>query len=554
MVKLLLRVESMKKFIKKNKYILLLLIIVVISLVPLTFGSIKYDGDFNYHLTRIESLYQGIIKGQIPLKIHDIFFNGYGYPVGVFYPNFLLTLPAVLRMLNIPLITSYNISIVVYSFITAFAMYYSFYFISKSKQQSFIAAAFYTLAAYRSTCLFYRGAYAEGLAFIFIPIIIAGIYDLIKNDKTKWYILTIGFTGLLLTHLITMIIMVIVSALVILINYKKTFKITKIKSFIISTITSIGLSAYFIIPFISYYFNQDWHFNYPWATINQFKSNFLNSLTYLQLQEPAGLFESPGFGISYIIILILVFIGYKKYKKDKFVLTLTFITLFLWLFTIDISLLDPIRDLLKFVQFPFRVNGLISACISMLAGIVITQLKNKKYLVIVLILLLTNSFYQIARIYPAVENTDKVIENLGYYPDNNYNEFLPSTTLVNDIYNRGQIIEVSNELNYDYTRDGSDFIINFRNNYEKGTTLELPLIHYPGYTALLTSDTYQGLIAVYPNVETSYVMINLDNHQQGSINFYYEPPRVEKIADLISIFTILMIVLFIIYTKKKQTD
>jgi hypothetical protein len=244
----------------------------------------------------------------------------------------------------------------------------------------------------------------------------------------------------------------------------------------------------------------------------------------------------------------------KKYKKNKFIITLTFLSIFLWLFTIDINIMDPIRNLFKFIQFPFRVNGLTSACISMLAGIILTEFKYKKYLTIILLLLLTNSFYQIANIYPTVENTDNMIETLGYYPDNNYNEFLPSTTIVNDIYTRGQIIEVNNNLNYDYTRDGNNFTINYTNNYSEGTTLELPLVFYPGYTALLTNDTYQGLIPVYSDVETSYVIINLDNHQQGSINFYYEPPRSEKISNLVSIFTILIIALFTVYTKKKQTD
>ena len=54
--------------------------------------------DAPFHLARIESLNQALQMGIFPVKVHPSLAYSYGYGVGIFYPDFFIYLPAVLRM------------------------------------------------------------------------------------------------------------------------------------------------------------------------------------------------------------------------------------------------------------------------------------------------------------------------------------------------------------------------------------------------------------------------------------------------------------------------
>ena len=62
--------------------------------------------DILFHLIRIAGLAEGI-SGGIPVRIYPLWWNGYGYPLGVFYPDLLLYLPALLYRAGMPLWKSY---------------------------------------------------------------------------------------------------------------------------------------------------------------------------------------------------------------------------------------------------------------------------------------------------------------------------------------------------------------------------------------------------------------------------------------------------------------
>ena len=64
--------------------------------------------DAPFHLARIESLNQALQMGIFPVKVHPSLAYSYGYGVGIFYPDFFIYLPAVLRMAGCSLEVSYK--------------------------------------------------------------------------------------------------------------------------------------------------------------------------------------------------------------------------------------------------------------------------------------------------------------------------------------------------------------------------------------------------------------------------------------------------------------
>ena len=50
-----------------------------------------------------------------------------------------------------------------------------------------------------------RGALGENLAFIFLPIIAAGMYELYVKRTDNWFLLAFGVTGLMYAHMLSLV-------------------------------------------------------------------------------------------------------------------------------------------------------------------------------------------------------------------------------------------------------------------------------------------------------------------------------------------------------------
>ena len=530
-----------KIFKYKNEIILILTII--ITSIPIFYNSLPIDSDLTYHLTRIESLYIGIHDLEIPLRINNLFFNNYGYPVSIFYPNALLVLPACLRFLQINLVTAYKISVIFYLSLTGFSSYFFSNKIFKDKSMALLITIIYILSNYHSTNFFQRGAYAEGLAFIFIPIAIYSIYNLIYEEKAKWYLLAITFTGLILTHLITSLIVLAFTAIIFVIKFKTILNKEKIIAIIKAITATILMTLYFTIPFIINYFKFDWKFKYPWANINQFNFDFLNSFFYKHLVTPTSIYSPPGIGIIPICIILIALINFNKLKKEKMFKIILFTSLSLWIFTLDLKFLESFKNLVSFIQFPFRVLGLLSYCIATLAGYTFKN-KSLKIILPVIIIIMSYSYLKIPNYNNVYTNNSMINNSLGYYPNNDYNEFLPALTSVEDIYFKGDYIYTNNnELIFNFSRSNNTSYFEFSNNNLQDTYIDLPLIYYENIQAYLNKHKLKteanGL---------TYLRVYLGENESGLITIKYHEPPLYIIADLLSLFSFIA---FIYYLKSK---
>ena len=57
--------------------------------------------------------------------------------------------------------------------------------VTKKKGVAFLSAILYMIFPYRFECLFNRFAIGEFTAFVFIPIVFQGLYNLLQGDKKK---------------------------------------------------------------------------------------------------------------------------------------------------------------------------------------------------------------------------------------------------------------------------------------------------------------------------------------------------------------------------------
>ena len=95
-----------------NKKVKVLLVLVAITLYvsyPLYNDYLVWAHDLAFHQMRIENLADAIKDYQIPARIYQLRYNGYGYGLPMVYPDLFLYIPALFRTINVSAVFSYKI-------------------------------------------------------------------------------------------------------------------------------------------------------------------------------------------------------------------------------------------------------------------------------------------------------------------------------------------------------------------------------------------------------------------------------------------------------------
>lgn len=249
----------------------LLLITFAASLTQMS-GYLLGGADLTYHLQRIEGVKDSLLAGQFPVRIEPEWLYGYGYANGIFYCNALLYLPAFLRLAGFTITTSYNIYCICLNLATACIAWYCFGRIFRDNRIGLMCSALYTLSIIRIYKLAIVGAVGEGSALTFLPLIFYGMY-LVFADTGKyladagetpargraWVYLAFGYAGLMQTHVLTCEITAFLTLLICLVCIRRIFRKNEFFLLLKGAAGAVGLSFYYLVPFLDYYITQDMH-------------------------------------------------------------------------------------------------------------------------------------------------------------------------------------------------------------------------------------------------------------------------------------------------------
>jgi hypothetical protein len=267
--------------------------------------------DLPYHLMRIEGIKDGLLSGSFPVFIHPTHFDGYGYGNGLFYPQFLLYFPALLRIAGLNIAKSYQLFVIFISILTCASMYFSTKYILKSRYAALIATTLLMLQQYRIGNVYLRAAVGEYCAYIFMPIAIAGIVNFLYHDFDKPWIIAVGFLGLLLTHLISFAIMCMFTIVFLIFNIRLVIKNRKsIPVLIFVAIICALLSSFFLIPMLEQFASGEFKFS-----TNVYKIS-VAAIQPLKLFDTAY-YKSLGFSLS-LLLMTRLFIKKIKINIQKY--------------------------------------------------------------------------------------------------------------------------------------------------------------------------------------------------------------------------------------------
>ncbi len=550
-----------------EKTFLYLLLLTLIISAPLFHPGFLQSTDLFFHLMRIEGIHESLLSGYFPARIHLYTLGDYGYGAGLYYPDYFLYFPALLRILGFGIIPAYKIFTIFLNFFTVLTMYLFVSRTSKSRFAGLVSATFYGLAAYRLIAIYYRGALSEVLAFVFLPLICWGLYGILNHELAWWRILAAGFTGLILSHLISVAIAGITVLLILILYFDRLPKNREIfwglfRAFLLT----LGLSAFFWVPMLEQVLMNPVKADFLFST----QQNAINPVYLLTLPEIfsgfirfTNIFQRLYFGYPLLLVPFVFPFLAKRNKMQggifRFSTILVAIGVLFLCASTNIFPWERFAWLYNRIQFPWRLLMIPMCCFSAVAGFLWESLFRRKHKIVIL----TTLIVCVAGSLPLL--TDVVRYNI--YPSEDFRlednrisgaEWLPLRANGDFIdKNKNTVLaSVPDFSTRSFDRNGLRFSLDFelQKVHSQKITVEIPLLYYTGYRACLLTEEYgeQRLpVSQGPHGLTS-VEIDPDI-RQGTIQVWYQKTTAQIVSELFSLLLVILIIGFFVLRKKLVT-
>ena len=562
------------------KNIIGLMGIVGLASIPLMIHGIESGStDLFFHLWRIEAIKENLQMGVFPVKMYGSYMQGKGYAAGVFYPDLFLYLPALLRMLGVTIVRAYKILLIVMNAMTAIIAYRVAKYILNHDGKALLIAFVWTTCNYRMEDVYNRAALGESLALTFYPLLIGAIFILayeIGRDYQRRSIcwLVVGASGVIESHILSTEMIIIFLILMCLFNLKYILKREKIRVIFISALSTLSLNAGFLVPFLQYMITEKVSVvSYGIQQIQMQGLKLKNILPYVDteitvLDGSISTTQPKTLGYSLLAIgciCVITVLGRKKKDytdKQIRLLVLGFVGTFMAsrYFPYDFlcAHIGVFNKLLGTIQFPWRWLGCASAIL--VFSFIWFLYKEKNYtlsvknVVIGIVLLscvisVTSKSYEVI-MYAKQNNAISYFEKTSELPQESIyqimgGEYLPVKARVN-----GQMFSM-NEYNEPDVMKGwqkVDDEYHLTVDVKEEQDISVPIWYYSGYRAW----DIQGNDLEVKCGDDGYLQIKLTASYTGEIVIQYVEPWYWRVAELLSLITVILFSGWIYRSGKRQ--
>lgn len=538
----------------------------------LIFVNGYYGGhDSIFHFMRIEGVKEAILSGQWSAKIHPTHLKGYGYATGVMYPQLFLYIPAILRIVGFDLINSYKIFLLIINILTVVITFYSLKKMMKDQTIALLGTILYVLAPYRVMDLYYRMAVGEYCAIMGLPLIVYGLYDLIQDkreqDRTSWISLVIGYSIVIESHILSIILVGFFCFVVAVCFIKRFFKKENWLRIGKIAILTIAINLGFLTSFLDYYRLQ---FNSSTDTISKYGVTFAQLFTNQVLSDfpmhsfaiEEGIAGEIPLGLGYGLLFgTMIFVIYMKQKSEYTKLGITALILsgitilFSWYrFPWDVVSQETfLGKIIANIQFPWRfleITTILLVIVSCVGIRQIEQHQNRRILCFVIAIIailgftnMTDPFIEKGALNNYITlNTEDVGTNC---------EYMLQGTDKDALMRSGDAVKESSEdiivSNFERTTQGMQMEVVSDSDAEQ--FIEVPFLMYPGYTATAV-DSKEKLAVTFGN--NNVVRVILPSHFAGKIEVYFAGKWYWKVATMISVLSVIAGIAWLLW--KEQLD
>ena len=570
--------KKINNFIQKiiqSKYLGYVIIFVLscIIIAPIFSMDLTQNNEAKIHMARIFSIDSVIKDGIFPPIIDYKYINGFGYALNLFYGPLTTYIPIIL--LN--LLGTSGLALKVFTFFTVFisgiTMYNFIFTVTKRRAMATIGALVYISAPYKLSNLYSRNAVGEYTAFIFIPLVFEGMYN-IFNNKKKGYLLSIGIIGLILSHTISTVYTAIFAFLYLLLNINKLGKWNVWKGLIINVLISLTVCMFYLVPLFEHYIIG----NYTIFDTTAMHSN--SQEVYTTTLGLNDLFASEfgdqeirfSLGIITCLLTLLGVFCYKKIKKEykEIYLSFLFIGIIALIMATKLFPWFIIPDFFAVIQFAWRNLGFFTFFISLICGINAVTFAEEvlkkdaikdTFLFAVIISICVFSSLGVMRDWKFgdIENERKFDNNIRnddrIYLYSINRDYLP----INSLKNQDYILERDNctyVLEGEATIDSENKIklkdsIQF-SNVEKNTIIELPYIYYLGYYVQVSYNNNEYISVNTFESQNGMLALELEECDSAQVKVEYKGTILEKIGYAVSMVGFVLLIIMIYMERRKD--
>ncbi len=517
--------------------------------------------DSVYHYLRVDAVAERLRHGDFLSEVNHVFFEGAGY-ADFANPTLLLYIPALFRVMGCGIGLSMSLFLILCCILTYATAYTSIKDITGSPFAGTITAVLYSLAQYRMDSLFTRFALGEVLAFIFWPLVLWGLYNLISKDDPHLWPLGLGLGGMLLSHSLSTLLACLVCVIFCLVFIKRIVtNPKKWQRLLLTAAMTMALTAFYWIPFLRFVMQHDLTLFYPTNLAADYTVNPLYMFSNVRIDvTQAGIGAILIFAVSSRLLLVSrsplaesihkdgVFIRYI----DACILT-GLIALFC---ATDLAPWKLLGVLLNSLQFSFRLYAVVTVCLAMAGGICLyyafcaANVKRVGTIAVCIVCLLATSLHLqvIAPKHGMIPLDDYFYSTPANHVVCN-GEWLPmdAKKAVKDWETQADLLELSDGTRPTYTRSRGTITFPVDEPCEYAN---LPLVWYHDYKAFTESGQELPVTAN----EQGLVQVNVAD-VKGDVTVTYVVSFVTKAAFALSAITALSMLAVAVMThiRRKKT-
>ena len=536
---------------------------VLLASMPVLMQGVGIFGDdIHFHLSRIDAIAQGLKAGQFPVRIYSQAKNGYGYAPSLFYGELCLYFPAVLRTLGVSVQLSYHLYVLAVQMLTAGIAFYSFRQMFSHNKTALLGSVLYLLNPYRLQNLYWRAAVGEYTAMAFLPLIPAALCLLYgKKEPTKKQAgvacteMVIAFGMLLQTHMISLEIMALATAVFCLFHLRRTFSRCVLFVWLKSVAIVLLLNLWFLLPFLEIMGSGIYGGMYGGTTMNA--GRMIQRSGYAIPKVLTWNTHGRNIGIELIIgcmVFLWAWIGHDEeipHREQKIGLWSTGIGLAAcWASTNTFpwglvgALPGKISGILLAIQFPWRYLTLAAILLTLATLCAVSLLRPKKLARPLAVLLLSASLLGVGFFYreylPSESGeyvgdsgelvyVDYLVTNVAWYYDKLYLPIGAKET------RDGFVIEkkVTTAEVEQIKKTEKGVILQYTAGMGEDGIIELPLLYYPVY------GIKEGAGTLF-KTENGMLGIQVPAGSSGTIRVAVQEPLRWRLAELVSAVTVLV--------------
>lgn len=480
-------------------------------------------------------------------------------------------LPSMLRGIGFTLEECYKVYLGGINIATVFLSFYAFWKMTRKEVPAMIGSVLYAGSIVRIRIL-YRIMLGAVSAMAFYPLIVAGFYLLFSEDvdseeyRGTWILLTVGFTGVLMTHMLSCLMAGVCAILVCIVMLKRLLRKKTFLMLFKAAVATVLLNFWFLVPFLQYMATEKLRINTKMAerrTITDYYASLADftkeGKNIYHLFTDGDLIGFPMLLALLLFILMLVSGKLQRQVKIFSLLALFTVVLCTNLFPY-VAVAQKSYLLMKIfltIQYQDRWKNIAVVMLASMTVLFLSmEMFDRKKLLCIAGVLCCLTLYQDQQ-YIAALAFDQIhldpISMESYLKKDllSYNvvngEYLPVATKTTELTTE---IESEDRVSVEQTvRNGLSFEVNVRNDSAEERELLFPVLYYRGYRAsdILSKEKLKTTIG-----DNGRVAVAVPPNYAGTVHLGYYEPLIWRITEMISVITLVVLIVMICNQNGKQ--